>query len=216
MMDGMRPLWLAVLLIAAPAAARTEPLYSEPAAGPRLTIDNLKARRRLLGTDWYCIRDVSIDGVKVFGGNHCRIKHGEKKTLRLSPGRHELVFDTISEFGADYEPDVPPIVLSTAVVAGDRDLAVLLRDADPPDVVALDEADVALIGAPAASTSTAAAPAVSTVPLPAPAPAPAASTAPAKEDPFKSLERLKELYDKGVITGDEFKAKKAELLKSIR
>jgi hypothetical protein len=30
------------------------------------------------------------------------------------------------------------------------------------------------------------------------------------------LERLKALYDKGVITGDEFKEKKAELLKQIR
>jgi Short C-terminal domain len=208
----MRALPIAAVLLAAassvPAFARSEPLYAEPAAGPRMTVDNLKNRRRLLGTDWYCVRDILIDGAKVFGGNHCRVKHGEKKTLRLAPGRHEVVFDTISEWGADDDPDVPPIRLTARVDADGKDLAVLLRDANPPEVVALDASDAALLAPPAASTAAAPSPAVSTAAFAASADAPA--------DPFKALERLKELYDKGVITGDEFKAKKAELLKAIR
>jgi len=206
----MRPLLLACVLLAAASAgpaAAADKLYVEPASGPRMTVDNLKARRRLLGTDWYCIREIVIDGTKVFGGNHCRIKHGEKKTLRLVPGKHQIDFDTISEWGADYEPDVPPIVLSTTVEAGDKDLAVLLRDAEPPEIVLLEASDAPLL-APAPSTATAASPAaaVST--------GTAVSTG-AVSDPYKALERLKELYDKGVITGDEFKEKKAELLKTI-
>lgn len=189
----MKPVLLAFVLLlpaaAAPAFGRAKPLYVEPASGPRMTVDNMKSRKRLLGTDWYCVRDILIDGAKVFGGSACRIKHGEKKTLRLAPGPHAVVFDTVSEWGADAAPDVPPVALTATVDAGGKDVAVLLRDAAPPEVVPLDSVD----------DSTA---------------APAAAAAPA--DPFKSLERLKALYDKGVITGDEFKAKKAELLKEIR
>lgn len=210
----MKPILIAVVLFLPAAGARAfgkpDALYVEPAAGPRMTVDNLKNRKRLLGTDWYCVRDILIDGAKVFGGNHCRIKHAAKYVLRLAPGRHAVVFDTISEWGADYDPDLPPISLSTTVDAGGKDLAVLLRDAAPPDVVVLDASDAVLMAPPEASTAASPSPSASTA-------APSASTAaePAG-DPFKALERLKELYDKGVITADEFKAKKAELLKTIR
>lgn len=203
----MKPVWLAAALCAAPASARTAALYSEPASGPRLTVVNQKNRKRLFGTDWYCVREIRVDGAAVFGGDRCRIKHGETKTLRLAPGRRRVDFDTVPDWGAEGDPGVPPPILLTATVdAGDKDLTVLLRDADPPAVFATAVPEAAPSAAPAASTTTASTP---------PVQPPAASTAAAAPDPFKSLERLKDLYDKGVITEDEFKAKKAELLKSI-
>jgi hypothetical protein len=187
----------AVLLAAVPAALAREALYVEPAAGPRLTVENEKARRRLLGTDEYCIRDMTIDGVRVFGGNRCRVKHGERKTLRLAPGPHRIGFDTIPQWGSQGDPGVPPpILLSAAVQAADKDLTVILRETDPPVIIA-----DAAPAPPAVSSAPESSPAVSTV---------------AASDPFTSLERLKALYDKGVVTEDEFKAKKAELLKEIR
>lgn len=213
----MRGLLLGALVLsaaaAAPAAARLA-LYVEPAAGPRMTIDNLKLRKRVLGTDKYCIREVTIDGARVFGGDQCRVKHGEKKTLRLAPGPHEIVFDTISQWGTYTEPYFPPIELKAKVDAADKDFAVLLRDSQPPEVVTLEAGDAALLAASSAAAPAPPAPAVSTGA--AAGAQPPAAPAAAAPDPFSSLVRLKELYDKGVITEDEFKAKKAELLKQIR
>lgn len=189
----MRRLLIGAALLASSsvsAASARETLYAEPAAGPRMTVENLKERKRVLGTDLYCIRDILVNGVKVFGGNRCRVKHGEKTALRLTPGRHELVFDTFSEWGTDDQPGVPPVALTATVRAAGKDLTVVLRGDEPPEVAATGEP------APDVSTGT-------------------SVSSGAASDPFKTLERLKKLHDEGVITDDEFKAKKAELLKSI-
>lgn len=180
--------FLALLIAGACRAAdapKTPGLYIEPARGPRMIVDNMKSRKRLLGTDRYCLREILIDGEKVFGGNSCKVKHGEKHAVRLAPGTHRIVLDTISEWGGD-DPDLPPISMSLDAQAGDKDFFVVLKGAKEPEIVIL-------------STSTAAAPPAEPAP-----------------DPFTALERLKALYDKGVITAEEFKDKKAELLKSIR
>jgi hypothetical protein len=69
--------------------------------------------------------------------------------------------------------------------------------------------DVAAIDAEAEDAPQAAAPA----PKPAPAPAtPTASAAPAQPDYIEELKRLAGLKDAGVITDEEFQAKKAKLM----
>ncbi|MBL8660291.1 MAG: SHOCT domain-containing protein [Rhodospirillales bacterium] len=55
---------------------------------------------------------------------------------------------------------------------------------------------------------------VSPVPAPAPVPPPAHGEAPAEEIFFK-IERLADLRKKGVLSEDEFAAKKAELLSRL-
>ncbi len=194
---------LALLLCAVVTQAAPR-RYAEPAQGPRMIVDNNKNRRRILGTDWYCVREIVIDGAKVFGGNHCQVKHGEKHAVRLAPGKHQIVFDTISEWG-DGDPDLAPIALSLDADVGDKDFLVLLKDAKAPELVSLEADDRDLMRPPTRSTAP-----VALTAAPSPIPAEAA------KDPFKTLERLKVLYDKGVITAEEFKEKKAELLRSIR
>lgn len=189
------PSVIAMLLIA--GVCHAGELYVEPEAGPHMTVDNMKCRKRLLGTDWYCVRNIVIDGKKVFSGNKCRVKHGEKHAVRLAPGKHRIVLDTISEWSND-DPDLPPINFKFDAEAGEKDFVVSLKDALEPEIVFLESGDKALMSPPAVSTASA-----------------QAAAEPAG-DPFKALERLKELYDKGVITVEEFKAKKAELLKTIR
>lgn len=181
-------------------APKKKGLYVEPDQGPRMTVDNLKNRKRLLGTDWYCVRDILIDGQKVFGGNRCQIKHGEKHSLRLAPGKHTIVLDTVSEWGGD-DPDIAPMLLTLDAEAGDKDFLLILKDARKPEILSLESGDQALT-LPSASS---------------PAAASSSSAEPGPEtDPYKTLERLKLLYDKGVITAEEFKDKKTEILKTIR
>ena len=43
-----------------------------------------------------------------------------------------------------------------------------------------------------------------------------AATSPANADPVSQLERLGELREKGVVTGEEFEAAKAQLLGKLR
>ena len=181
----------ALVLLLAAGCASLDRRYSEPAQGPRMVVDNQKSRSRLIGTDWYCVRDITVDGGAAWGGHGCKIKHNEKKALRLTPGRHRVVLDMISEWG-EGDRDVPPVEYPLDVDAS-KDFAVLLRGSEPPQIV-----ELAAEEPPQASTST------------------AAGAPPAGSDPFASLEKLKALYDKGVITGDEFRDKKAELLKRIR
>jgi hypothetical protein len=196
------PLPALLLFCALSARAVDKPvLYAEPAQGPLMTVDNMEKRERMITWDWYCVREILIDGVKVFGGDRCQVKHKTKRSLRLTPGKHHVVFDTISELGDD--PDLPVITLPLDVEAGAADFLVLLRDTRKPELVVLDAA------VPAASPAK--------TPAPSGEPASAAAVAGgAAGDPYKALERLKELYDKGVITADEFKEKKTELLKTIR
>lgn len=52
-------------------------------------------------------------------------------------------------------------------------------------------------------------------PMPAPAPAPQAPAAPAGEDPVARLQRLKQLAEAGLITEDEYAAKKAQILEAF-
>lgn len=95
------------------------------------------------------------------------------------------------------------MLLTLDVEAGEKDFLLILKDAREPEVASLESGDKALMLPPASSTATASSP--SAEPEPGPGP-----------DPYKTLERLKALYDKGVITAEEFKDKKAEILKTIR
>ena len=57
-----------------------------------------------------------------------------------------------------------------------------------------------------------------TAPVPAPAAAPAASAespTPAARDPVERLKKLAELRDAGILTEEEFQAKKKELLPEL-
>lgn len=171
-----------LLLLALPAAAKKGG-YVEPAEGPRMIVDNMMERKRIMGVDKFCVRDIFIDGVKVFGGFKCSVKHGQKHALRLGPGKHRVMLDMISEFGENAEE---PAVRHAFDLELKGDMLVLLRDMKEPEVSAFVE------------------PKEEDIP-----PAP-------EGDPFAKLERLKQLYDKGVITADEFKEKKAQLLKQIR
>jgi hypothetical protein len=47
---------------------------------------------------------------------------------------------------------------------------------------------------------------------PAPAPAPAPAAAPAGDDSVAQLEQLADLHSKGILTDEEFSAKKAQIL----
>lgn len=50
---------------------------------------------------------------------------------------------------------------------------------------------------------------------PAPAPAPVAPAAPAEDDPMAMLKKLGDLRDAGILTDEEFAAKKAEILSRL-
>ena len=70
-------------------------------------------------------------------------------------------------------------------------------------------------GAPAPSVSPAAEPPPPTSPPPAPPPGPQDGEAPQEADIFAKIERLADLHRKGILSEQEFSAKKAELLSRL-
>lgn len=170
-------------------------LYSEPAGGASIVFDNQKQKRRLLGRDNYCIREILVDKAPVFGGFKCRVLFGQKHTLILSPGKHAVMIDTASEWGED--PDLPPERFFLDIEVADSDLVVTIKDGKDPEVRRWSPP------APALSTATAMG-------------APPAQGAEDGQDSFVKLEKLKRLLDMGIITKEEFEEKKKELLRSIR
>lgn len=170
-------------------------LYAQPASGVSVVFDNQKQKRRLMGRDNYCIREIIVDKAPVFGGFQCRVRFGQKHPLILSPGKHAVEIDTASEWGDD--PDLPPERFFMGIEVADSDLVVTIKDGKDPEVGRWSPP------APALSTATAMG-------------TPPAQGAQDSQDSFVKLEKLKRLFDMGVITKEEFEEKKKELLRSIR
>lgn len=180
-------------------------LYTEPASGASVVFDNQKQKRRLLGKDTYCIREIIVDKAPVFGGFQCRVGFGQKHTLILSPGKHTISFDTASEWGTD--PDLPQERFSMSIKVADADLVVTVKDGKDPEVSRWIPPVPDSIPA---TTTAGGTPPASTAP-------PAAGLPPeGGGDSFAKLEKLKRLFDMGIITKEEFEEKKKELLRSIR
>jgi membrane protease subunit (stomatin/prohibitin family) len=99
-------------------------------------------------------------------------------------------------------------------VLGDLDKYAKFQAAEAMETAAEQSGGVAGIGAGAAAGMAIGQAMATGIGSPAPAPAPAAPAAPA-EDPLVTLEKLHKLMVAGVLSEEEFAAKKTELLSRI-
>ena len=109
----------------------------------------------------------------------------------------------------------PSFTVGSRTAAGTADLrSVNGRNARPDWLVLSTEAAPAAPAVAAPAVLPATAPAAPTAAAPMAAP-PAPMAVPAQGDPEKRLELLKRLYDKGLITSDEYQKKRQEILQGL-